>query len=194
MLHDPLEKTVKIPVRIVDGKPVFFYGGDLPKLKEGAIGDLVLPSYAVLDKDKLLHLEEEQECDFLPKGTRLLANVRREVRSAYLIVNDGQKDLPWGIAGGFVEFFLEEDLKMKMRGTKKPVLLPCPCSSPALDEQAISVNHAYTLISTKFEPERKSHTGNVFNKVFFKAQNGHWRALDDLRQSIEADFEQRFTT
>jgi hypothetical protein len=194
MLNDPLQKTVKIPIRIVGGKPVFFYGGELPRLKEGIIGDLVLPSYAVLDEDKLLHLEEELECAFLPKGTRLLANVRREMKSAYLLTRDNEEDLPWGTPGGFVELYLSEDLKMKMRGTKTPVLESCPCFIPALDEQAISVNHAYTLISTKFEPERKSHTGNVFTKVFSKAQNGHWRALDDLRQSIEAEFEQRYVT
>lgn len=32
---DPFAKTVKIPVRIKDGKVEFIYGGALPELKKG---------------------------------------------------------------------------------------------------------------------------------------------------------------
>lgn len=195
MFHDALEKTVKIPVKIVDGKPVFFYGGDLPKLREGAIGDLILPAYAVIDKDNLEKLEQEQTRDLLPEGSLLLVNIKSDVSSKYILTHGSNDDLPKSASGDFVELYLKTDLKMKMRGTKTPVLSNCACFVPALEnpeETPISLNHAFTLISTKFETKRLSHTGNVFTKLYFKTEKGIWSQLDNLRKSVEADFEQRF--
>ena len=195
MLHDSLEKTVKIPVKIVNGKPVFFYGGELPKLREGAIGDLILPAYAVLDKDNLEKLEQEQSCDLLPEGATLLVNIKSDIKSKYVLTHGADNDLPKSASGDFVQVYLKNDLKMKMRGTKTPVLSNCACNVPALEnpkETPISLNHAFTLISTKFETKRLSHTGNVFTKMYFKTEKGLWSQLDNLRKSVEADFEQRF--
>lgn len=42
-------KTVKIPVRIVNGQVKYFYGGNLPKIKDGIIGELILPEYGIVD-------------------------------------------------------------------------------------------------------------------------------------------------
>ena len=47
---DSLNKTVSIPIRYANGKIEYFYGGKLPKLKDGVIGELILPAYAVEDK------------------------------------------------------------------------------------------------------------------------------------------------
>ena len=51
MNYDGLSKTVKIPVRIVNGKVNYFYGGELPSINNGAIGDLIIQEYDVRDKD-----------------------------------------------------------------------------------------------------------------------------------------------
>jgi len=46
LIPDPYERTVPVPVKIVNGVPRPFYGGAWPLLEEGPIGDLVLPAYA----------------------------------------------------------------------------------------------------------------------------------------------------
>ncbi|QTA88378.1 hypothetical protein [Desulfonema magnum] len=45
MTPDPFKKTVKIPVKVVNGELKFFYGGDLPKLEDGTVGDLIVPFF-----------------------------------------------------------------------------------------------------------------------------------------------------
>ena len=58
----------------------------------------------------------------------------------------------------------------------------CPIDIPFLNKKAVSVNQAYTIISTEFEKYRRSHTGNVFNKVYYKDENTNtWSKLDNLR-------------
>ena len=47
LIPDELAKTVKIPVRIVKGRITYFYGGPMPRLKEGTVGDLVLATCTV---------------------------------------------------------------------------------------------------------------------------------------------------
>ena len=53
MIPDPYKKTVQIPVRLVEGKLRFFYGGPIPSISDGAIGELVVPEYAVKNEYKL---------------------------------------------------------------------------------------------------------------------------------------------
>jgi len=48
-IPDEHEKTVKIPIQVRDGQIQFYFDGPLPDLKEGIIGDLVLPYDAVVD-------------------------------------------------------------------------------------------------------------------------------------------------
>ncbi len=50
-----------------------------------------------------------------------------------------------------------------------------------IPEKADSLNHAFTLLSEKYEPWRKSHTGNVYSRMFFLAQDEKWHPLDVLR-------------
>ena len=50
MIPDPLNKTVLIPVRVRAGALEFLYGGYIPRLKDGAIGDLGVPSYQAEEK------------------------------------------------------------------------------------------------------------------------------------------------
>ena len=44
-------KTVTIPIKVIDGKITYFYDGPMPKLKEGAIGDLTVQESDILDID-----------------------------------------------------------------------------------------------------------------------------------------------
>jgi len=190
MIPDPYEKKVLIPVKIVDGKVEYFYGGPLPELKEGTIGDLLIPRYAVLNNNVLELLEKEEAVELLPLGSHLraLVTIRNELASdqtKYFIRAENIQQ-----TGYLVQIVLKETLKLRLRGTKKGELLDCRCSIPALsDREADSLNQAYTLISQKFEPLRKSHSGNVFAKVFSLDAQTKWRPLKELRDALEAKYE-----
>jgi hypothetical protein len=65
------------------------------------------------------------------------------------------------------------------------VMLP-PGVSP---EPAISLNHAYTLLSEKYEPWRKAHTGNIYQQVFYEEKNKQWYPLEIPRRAAIAEDE-----
>jgi hypothetical protein len=46
-IPDEQEKTVKIPIQVRNGRIQFYFHGPLPDLKEGIIGDLVVPSFEI---------------------------------------------------------------------------------------------------------------------------------------------------
>jgi len=189
LVPDKLEKTVKIPVRIVDGQVRYFYGGELPKLREGAIGDLIVPAYAIQEADDLKRLQDEHIEEILPTGMIVLLGVRikdlqEELRK---YISYPEKLFP-PVNCGFIEIRLVEPLCLRLRGSKRAVLQPCRCFIPALNKEAESLNHAYTLISEVFEPYRLSHSGNVFQRGYYLEGN-RWRPLDDLRSHYEAQFE-----
>lgn len=58
------------------------------------------------------------------------------------------------------------------------------------DEAAISLNHAFTLLSEVFEPWRKAHTGSVYQRYLYQEKNGHWYPLELLRNGAIAGQEQ----
>jgi hypothetical protein len=57
-------------------------------------------------------------------------------------------------------------------------------------EKAISLNHAVTLLSEVYEPWRKSHTGNVYDRILYQEDNGKWYPLSLLRDFTTAKEEQ----
>lgn len=190
MIPDNLRKNVLIPIKIKEGEPHFFYGGKLPKLEEGTIGDLIVPSYSIIDKRKLALLEREETKVFFKKSTALMVQI-----------NPGEEDCKKGgikwlpiefyKQKPFVEVTLNEDLKINLRSTKKGELEDCVCSIPSLPKaEPKSLNHAYSLISQRFETHRRSHSGNVFDKVFFWNKSNLLRPLKESRDNLEAEYEQ----
>jgi hypothetical protein len=59
------------------------------------------------------------------------------------------------------------------------------------DERAISLNHAFTLLSEVYEPWRKSHTGNAYQRFLYKEKDGNWYPLELLRDAKLAEKEQQ---
>jgi hypothetical protein len=89
------------------------------------------------------------------------------------------------------EIILEEPLELTFRGTKKPVLKDCRCTLPSLKAKARSLNEAYTKLSEKYEPHRRGHGGNVFQKVFYLPPGQHnWQPLDELRLKKQIAFQE----
>lgn len=81
----------------------------------------------------------------------------------------------------FVEVKLDADLWLLVRGDQEARLSTAPCTIPALNKEAKSLNHAFMLISEGYETKRRSHSGNVFERAYAQDQLGNWQSLDELR-------------
>jgi leucyl-tRNA---protein transferase len=188
---DTFKKTVKVPVRIVGGQVHFFYGSELPRTRD-TIGDLVIPYHSLIDKNDAAELAAEQTSVLLPAGSTLLINLKVDGRPEGIIKRENlTDDLPFSPADAFVRLELREALVLLHRGTKSSVLNPCNCYLPDIKEEAMSVNHAYTIASKKFETQRRSNTGNVFRHVYH-CRNGRWEELGWLRERLDAQFEAKY--
>ena len=187
---DSLLKTVKIPVRIVNGKVNYYYGGELPSIGNGAVGELIIQEYDVEDNNFLSVCQYEEKIEILKQGTILMFAVntnstpeKLKPYAKWIKTRDYKSYL-------YVEAELLTPLKLLIRGSKKSNLLEANCLIPCLNITASSLNNALTIISQEFEPERKSHTGNVFDKCYY--QDGQlWNPLEDLRLRVEDSFEER---
>ena len=184
------EKTIRIPVRIrTNGKIEYFYGGKLPEMLDGTIGDLVAPEWAITDQREVYRLQHERVVPFLPAesivmfavdGNNTPAELKQHLKDGALL---GTKK------SHAVELSLEENpLRLRLRGTKPGTLESVACSIPSLQMKAKSLNHAYRLVSQRFEPRRISHSGNVFELGYFKLKDT-WISLGDLRNTTAAGFE-----
>ncbi len=180
MIPDPLRRTVKIPIKIVNGYPCLFPEGRLPELKDGTIGDLIVPADAFVDGRVAAQYNQERKAAFLPQGTRLMAQINPDkVPASHR--DHLSTSLP-GFPGAGVAFELMDDQMILLRETKNSALLPCKCWIPSLNQDAKSINHAYTLISQEYEPHRISHTGNVFSKVYYDDDSSNrWKPLKARR-------------
>ncbi len=190
MIDPQAARMVTIPAWVDEnGALRFFYGGPLPALAPGATVDLSVPEQSVESSFHLSLLTEQTADTLLPVGAILAAEIRFRHASERDAVAD--RYAPESVLTtrhstdareAAVFIILEEDLRFDLSLGKPAGLTDCRCRIPALPAAARSVNHAYTLISQHFEPHRRSHTGNVFEKVLAwnpKAQN--WRRLADLR-------------
>ena len=81
-IPDEQEKTVKIPVQVRACQIQFYFDGPLPDLKEGVIGDLVLPRHAVLDPKARKLFSEERKIPLFKKKTLLYVQLRPETDDA----------------------------------------------------------------------------------------------------------------
>lgn len=192
MVENDYQNSVQIPVRVRDGAVELLYGGALPTLQEGTVGTLTVPAHAFLDQEMLNQLSRGLTVPRLSAGTELLALMKTHRNDPQLI-----KQKEGGIRtteeGSFAQIILLDDLDVRLRGSKRATLGTCRCNMPALpDKLARSVNHAYTMLSEHFERDRISHTGNVFELVYFRrGAKNEWLPLDALRRPMEAAIEQR---
>jgi hypothetical protein len=57
-IPDPFSKMIKIPIEIKKGNVEFYFEGPLPELKDGTLGDLIIPAYAVTNTNLRTLLSE----------------------------------------------------------------------------------------------------------------------------------------
>lgn len=189
------QKTVVIPVVWKEGKWEPSYGGEMPEIREGTTADLTLSAGALKDENEIKRLSFEKVVEILPAGSLLWA---RMSRAHYR--GERKKGVPKGFHSRreerleeavLVPFFLDEPLKLLLRGTKPAQLTPCKCYAEDLpsESELLSVNQAYTRLSERFETTRRSHSGNVFTKVCFTDEENYILPLDFLRKKELRKFE-----
>ena len=191
MLYDSQEKTVRIPVIVMNGNIRYFYGGNLPAINNGAIGDLIIPEYTVKDKRFVKISQWEEVKEIIPADSTIMVGVASKYIPTDKCKYVYELNYPQPTGDLYIRVKLLEPLQLQVRGSKKSNLLGVKCKIPDLDNfEATSINNAYTKISEEFEPNRKSHTGNVFEKCFYKGNDDKWYPLDWLRVEIEGKFEE----
>jgi len=185
------QKRLKIPCVVKNGMLVLASDGQpLPKFRDEAEFDILIDATYVTDTSRLNEIEGESAVPFLPKGTRLLAQV-----NADNVPDNLRRFLhrePGFIDGyAVVEFTLHEDVDLRLRAGRDATLSGVKCFLEFLSyindkPYATSINHAYTLITRHFEPHRISTGGNVFNKVFYQSSDAnYWVPLRYLRDEIQ---------
>lgn len=196
LLTDTNEKTARIPVKFIDGKFINqITGEEVSGIENKSYCEIVVEAHRVFDYALLDLLMDEETIELLPSETVLYASIspkRIPENLRKYASGEGDKEK-------LVEIKLINPLFLKMRGTKPPMLLDCDCDIPSLRETnkefefAESLNHAYRLISTAFEPHRRSFGGSVFLKILIppQAENKNWTRLNSLRQTkIQEHYEQ----
>jgi hypothetical protein len=198
---------VTVPVRRIGAHWEFFYGGDVP-VRDGAIGDLVINASQITDKSFLNIVSAETVTKIFDQGTRLVVALSDQSTNRPRVGNLSWPDVsPENVPMGttrfeyiligpprlassrqqeLIEKELEGGLWLRLKGLERSEL---ECSTIILPEgvpetSAVSLNHAFTLLSQQYEQHRISHTGNVYSRVFYQEENGRWYPLADLREGV----------
>ena len=193
LLTDSNEKTARIPVKFVDGKFINQISGEeVSGIENESFCEIVVEASKIFDYVLLKSLLNEDVIEFLPAEADLLVSVN----SRHIPANLQKFAIGQGENERWVKIRLITPLFLKFRGTKLPTLLDCRCEIFSLKETdenyepAESLNHAYRIISTSFEPHRRSFGGSVFLKIKVPPQNGIDKEirLGDLRDARAADY------
>lgn len=195
---------VRMPVKFIDGHWELLYGGAI-KIKNGCIGDLEVSGDQIDDEAFLAALTQARRVRILGEGVelRMALTIRERLAEGLQAHVVGNTEIWTGAKANispesrFVSVLLGTPTKLqalrkesigglwlRLKGTEPVGLESSAVNLPeALKlEPAISVNHAFTALSELYEPWRKSHTGNIYERVFFQESNKIWYPLDTLRK------------
>lgn len=201
-------KKIKVPFKKVGDRIEYLFGGDIP-IEDGCIGQLIVPIDAITDQAFKDNLLIESSVKVLPAGTQILIGMTRE-NIAYKEDPNYPVDYYYLTPGisYFEPVLLESPVKhslsnsssqpsaknegglwLKLKGLDDCEVKSGPVrmiNHPELNN-AISLNHAYTLLSEKIEKHRISHTGNIYKRCYYKEKNGKWYPLKLLRDNMKID-------
>lgn len=206
---------LRIPVKSVNGNWEYFYGGKVP-VKEGHIGDLIIDRDSITDPKLLERLLRKSQHKIFEPDVELVAalTIRPETRLEPGLIEhsitpdklDGKLSAdyfsePRSGSTRFVRLHLlgpterqkREGAKagglwLVIKGTQPEGLISSTVKVPdAVSKDPLdSLNHAFTKLSEKYEPWRKSHTGNVYTRILYRENSGIWYPLDIARQAALA--------
>ncbi len=192
----------------VAGKWEFFYGGDVPA-REGAIAELTLNTIDINDERFKERVTQEVLIRILEEGTPLWVALSDRTCPTSSKLKQFANGLPPGATrveevrlGPLKNQKTEKQLELaglqgkgglwlKVKGLERCELQTGTVTMPADFEarSAISLNHAFTMLSERYETHRLSHTGNVYDRFFYQEANGKGYPLDDLRAGVLASVE-----
>lgn len=197
---------VTVPVKRVGERWEFFYGGDVP-VREGTLGELTLSANQITDESFRQRVMQELTVKILDEGTELLVALSdRDTngRRAGAWPESYPPNVPPGTTRferiwlGPVKKKPDEELLdnalergglwLKLKGLERCELQGSTVQMPAGFQcpVAISLNHAFTMLSQAYEKHRISNTGNVYSRVFYQDRDKLWYPLDDLRTGVQA--------
>lgn len=202
---------VTVPVKRVGERWEFFYGGDVP-VKEGTLGELTLSADRITDERFRQRVTQELMVRILKEGTELLVALSdREANGHH--AGTWPEPRPLKVPPGTTRF-ARVWLGPVRQKAGAPVPKPPPESGglwlrlkglercelhgstvrmpPGFDPpMAISLSHAFTMLSQAHEKHRISNTGNVYTRVFYQDRDQRWYPLDDLRTGVQAEGERQ---
>jgi len=215
-------KLIRVPVKIKDGKAEYFNGGSIPArddtiadlvLSESAITD---KTFLKLVTHKTKHKIFDEGTELLVALTIKAKPTLDDLLVKHLM-NIGHPEIVLG--SSYFYKFRSADTKFVKIAIDKPTdkqnkLAPDDEGGMWLDIQglqakgissstiklpdgvvneiAISLNHAFTMLSEKYEPWRRSHTGNIYDRLLYKEKNGKWYPIDLLRNNTLIQAEHQF--
>ena len=176
------EKHLRIGIRFDGDRIVLLDGSPLPALSKNAVAELIVAPEAILDsvvrarflEGRAIQILERDSHVFFGVSPTMVGSLRADglLSSLVLEINSDY----W-----FVKGKLEAPLMLQVRGDQEARLSSCSCTIPSLNATADSLNHAFSLISVAFETKRRSHSGNVFERVHTQVTEGKWQTLDEIR-------------
>lgn len=215
---DEDQPTLRIPVRFTADGLELFYGGRVP-ITPGTIGELRVPPGAIKDQALLASLTEGRVVPVLSEGTELRIVMRwraplgETLDKLFIHADDMPHERPqrMGSHYGFVPVHLGParqralalpeqpgGLMLLLKGAHPIGIRTGHIRMPPIGglRTAISLNHAYTQLSTIFESWRASHTGNIYRYVYYRepGKDGaadRWYPIGDLRDRELANTERR---
>jgi hypothetical protein len=202
---------VTVPVKRVGDRWEFFSGGDVP-VREGTLGELTLSAEQITDESFRQRVMQELTVKILDEGTELLVALSDRDTNGRR-AGAWPEPYPPSVPPGTTRFeriwlgpvkkkpdeqVLDAELErgglwLKLKGLERcelqgsTVRMPTGFQPPV----AISLNHAFTMLSQAYEKHRISNTGNVYSRVFYQDRDKRWYPLDDLRTGVQAEGERK---
>ncbi len=204
-------KLLRVPVKFVSGKWEYFYGGFVPVkdgavadliLNEGSVRDKqFIENIKCRSKHKILDKDTELLVALTIKPEPVIdAKLHKHLMSLdsnKICLGTISHQILLSVDTRFVSIFIGEPTEaqknsdpnaeggiwLDVQGLRPKGVITSGVDLPegVSDEPAISLNHAFTLLSEAYEPWRKSHTGNIYDRMFYKEKNGKWYPLEVLR-------------
>lgn len=206
---DPMwREKIRIPVKRVGGNWEFFYGGNIP-IKDGTIGELTVESTQITDKNFFEMLNREVTVQVFDENVSLfvaLSDPKRTLPWTADISPIQVTNLPPGttrlervILGPPKKIDPAQNtlietkggLWLKQKGLEKSEIITSKIllTGDLAGNDAISLNHAFTQLSEKFETHRISHTGNIYTRILYQEADQRWYPLARMRDGFRVDAE-----
>jgi hypothetical protein len=210
MKKGPVGRRVRIPVRLVEGKWEFLFGGEVP-VKNGTGAELVVNRSSIADPSFLEKLNFKEAHKVLDENSCLLVElndkygyppaeiVRKHLKRREELEDDVMTETI-DPKTYFVEVWIgaaNENQQKRLDTTSGGLwMVTQGFDSIGLESTTIrlpdgvtpnpvrSLNHAYTRLSELIERWRISHTGNIYKHVLYKEKNNKWYPLELLRNRV----------